>query len=334
MDIETITLDEWSDALPKSGFEVFHTPAALSVLDRHTDSELHLFGGYKGEQPVGLFPAFVQDRPVGRTIFSPPPGMFVPSLGPVVMPTSPKCRKRERVNRRFTEGVLDALSVDGSLTVFRTICPPTYADPRPYAWYGLQLSPEFTYRIDLEGNSRDEILEAFSSTTRYEIRQGDELDVEIADEGVDGARLVYDDVATRYNEQGEPFTMSWSFVRDLVTELDDRARVYVARDADGTYLTGIIALYSNDAAYNWQGGVGATHGGVSVTNLLHWRIITDAIAGEPFDSLQCYDLVGANTERLSNYKSQFGGDLVDYYVAESSGASMDLAKRAYGVIKG
>jgi hypothetical protein len=39
--------------------------------------------------------------------------------------------------------------------------------------------------------------------------------------------------------------------------------------------------------------------------------------------------MGANTERLCQYKSKFGADLVPYYVVESGGRTMDLAKKTY-----
>jgi hypothetical protein len=66
--------------------------------------------------------------------------------------------------------------------------------------------------------------------------------------------------------------------------------------------------------------------------LLHWSIISDIAAGDPIESVDKYDLVGANTKRLCEYKAKFGGDLVPYYVVESAGFGMDLAKRAYQVI--
>jgi hypothetical protein len=43
--------------------------------------------------------------------------MSVPRLGPILMPTSPKRRKQEKVNREFTDEILDELDIHSSRTV-------------------------------------------------------------------------------------------------------------------------------------------------------------------------------------------------------------------------
>jgi hypothetical protein len=329
MRIERLSLEEWASALPSSGFEPFHAPAALSVLAEHAPGELALVGGYRGEQLVAMAPLFVQRGPGVRMVSSPPPGMAVPNLGPLVMATSPKRRKQENVNGRFAEGVLDTFGVDSSRTLFRTVCHPAYGDPRPYRWNGLSVSPAFTYRLDVGNRSPDALLDSFSRSLRREIRAGADAAIEIECEGIDGGETVFRETAARYAETDQRFGVEWPYVRGLIATLDERCRVYVARTPAGEYLGGIIALYSNDAAYYWLGGTRATHEGTSVNSLLHWRIIRDVATDPPVESVGEYDLVGANTERLCAYKSKFGAELAPYYVVESGGMAMDAAKAAY-----
>lgn len=333
MRVDRLTLSEWADALPATGAEVFHVPDALEALAAHTPGELRLYGGFKGDHPVALLPAFVQQRAVGRAVVSPPPSMGVPRLGPIVMPNSPKRAKQERVNREFVDAVLDEFGIDTSLTLCRIACPVGYTDPRPFRWSDLEVRPEFTYVLEVDG-SPEEVMRSFSSSLRHEMRQLDDLDLTIGVEGLDAARRVYDDVADRYAEQDASVGLPWEFVRDVVTALEERCRVYVARTPDGDYLGGIIALYSDDTAYYWQGGVRASYDGVSVNSLLHRAIIDDIVADPPVETVCRYDLVGANTPRLCQYKAKFGGRLVPYYVVESSGMSMDLAKAAYRLVRG
>ncbi|MXR19616.1 GNAT family N-acetyltransferase [Halobacterium bonnevillei] len=333
MEIRQLSLAEWGDALPDSGFEVFHTPAALSVLADHSNGELRLYGGFKGEQPVGLFPVVVQDRAVGRATLSPPPGFAVPRLGPLVMPVSPKRRKREQVNGRFAERVLAELDVDASTTLFRTVCPTSYPDPRPFVWSDLSLDTSFTYHLDVDEDP-DAMLSSFSKSLRREIRDGLDLDVTVAVDGEDAVRQVFEQTRARYEEQDRGFTLEWSYVSDLARALaaDDRCRTYVVQTADGDFLSGMIVLYSNDAAYYWLGGARTVHEGTSVNSLLHWRVICDIADGDPRESVDTYDLMGANTERLCRYKSKFGADLAPYYALESSGPGMTAAKTAYRLV--
>jgi hypothetical protein len=332
MRIEELTVSEWERALPESGFSVFHAPEALRVLDKHAPGELHLYGGFKGEQPVALLPAFVRVNAVGRAVLSPPPSRNVPHLGPILMPTSPKRLKREQVNRRFTERILEECGVDSRRTLFRMICSPPYRDPRPYSWADLDVRTTFTYVLDIDSSTPEELMQSFSSSLRREIRNGEELDLRIEVENGDAVSDIFELVRSRYRDQGESTPLPAEYVHDVATELGDRSRVYVVRTPDGEFLNGIVVLYSNDTAYFWLGGTRTTYEDVSINSLLHWRIITDIAEDPELESVREFDLVGANTERLCKYKAKFGADLVPSYVVESTGAGMNLAKRAHELV--
>jgi hypothetical protein len=335
MNLERVDVDAWADALPTAGFEVFHTPDALEVVGAHTEGELQLFAGYNGDRPVALLPVVVRNRARGTIALSPPPGLGIPRLGPILMPASPKRRKQERLNRQFTTDLLETLTTNSRWALFRMVCSPAYADPRPYSWAGFSLEPAFTYSLETEGRSTDEILASFSKSLRREIRDAEELGLDVGIEATEtAARTVYEDTVTRYQEQDRSFSLDWAYVRDLTDALEttDRCRVYVARAPDGEFLSGITVLYSNDAAYFWQGGSRTTHEGVSINSLLHWQIIEDLIENPPRESVTRYDLMGANTERLCQYKSKFGADLRPYYVVETDSPSMGIAKRAYDLV--
>lgn len=334
MRVERVDSEQWTRALPAEGAEVFHTPEALAVLDEHAPGELVRLAGFKGDRPAALLPAFVEERPVGRTVMSPPPSMNVPRLGPLVMPASPKRRKREKLNSEFVESAVERLRADAPGTLFRVVCPTGYTDPRSFEWAGMSVAPRFTYTIETEGTDPEELLSGVSRSLRREIRDAREADVTITTEGTEGARQVHRATEARYHEQGRSYPLEWAYVRDLTRELAavDRCRVYVAR-AGGEFLTGVTVLYSDDAAYFWQGGTRTTHDGVSVNSLLHWRVIEDIVTDPPRESVTRYDLMGANTERLCRYKGKFGGRLVPYYAVETGGPAMELAKRAYQLMR-
>ncbi|WP_049985950.1 GNAT family N-acetyltransferase [Halobellus rufus] len=329
MELERISLSEWAAALPKRGFEVFHFPEALSVLDDHTSGEMELLGGFKGDRPTALLPVFVRDLPVGRVVTSPPPGMGVPRLGPVVMPASPKRRKREKVNQTFADLVIDELDLTAPTTLFSMVCHSRFGDPRPYSWADFDVGTRFTYRLDLDGGDPETVLADASKSLRREVNDARELDLSVERGGVDDAKRVFEETRDRYAEQGESFPLRWPYVRDLVTALGEHARVYTVRDGDGDFLTGVTVLYSADDAYFWQGGSRTVHEGVAVNSFLHWRVIADVVGDPPADSVRFYDLHGANTERLCRYKSKFGGELVPYHAVDTSGYRMNLAKRVY-----
>ena len=277
MRLEKLTLSEWERALPAEGFGVFHTPEALAVLEEHVDGELLLFGGFKGQQAVALLPLVVRERPLVRMALSPPLGFGIRRLGPVLMPTSPKRRKREQVNKQFTEQVLRAVDADAPRTLFRLSCSTEYGDPRPYDWAGFDLETRFTYSVPLADRTPEDVEQSFSKSLRRDIRDAADLDMNVRLGGLNGARDVYRTTKERFEEQGIGFPMSGAFMLDLVDALGDRSRTYVAESPNGEFLGGIAALYSNDTAYFWKGGTKDTHDGVSLNGLLHWRIIEDAL---------------------------------------------------------
>jgi hypothetical protein len=332
VNVEPTTLDEWDALLPSSDVEPFHRSAALRVLDAHSAGDLQLYAGFRGEQPVALFPAFVRETPVGRIVTSPPPGLLVPRLGPVLMPTSPKQRKREKLNVAFTDVLVEELDLDAPTALFRTLTPVGYGDPRPFEWRGLSVTPEFTYRLDLD-RSVDDVHASFSKSLRREVRDGDDLPITV-DVDPDAVETVRRDVADYYADQGEPFGVTPGYARDLVAAMGEDARVYVVRGPDGEYLTGIVVLYGGGSAYFWLGGTRATYDGTSVNTLVHDRILRDVIEDPDLADVTAYDLVGANTERLCKYKAKFGADLTPYYTVESVGAPIRVAKKVYGVVRG
>lgn len=333
MQVERIGFDAWGTALPEMGFEVFHLPEALGVLDRHMDANCRLYAVRKGQETIALLPVFVTERSLGRLVVSPPPGWGVPRLGPLLMPNSPKRSKYEKLNTELAEAVLEDVDADSSTTLFRMACPLSYQDPRPFAWNDLTVEPRFTYVIDLtDAADLEEAMDGFSRSLRNDMRRLDDLPVTITTEGTAGAMRIYEDVERRFSEQSQEPPATRAFVRDVYDALDERCRAYVARGPDDEYLGGLLALASNDFVYYWLGGARSSYENVSVNTLIHRRIIEDVIDDPALDSVSGYDLVGANTERLCQYKAKFGGDLRSYYAVESSGVGMAAAKTAYRVI--
>lgn len=330
MNVRRVSLREWEDSLPADGTEVFHSPDVLRVMERHATGELRLYVGFRGEEPVGFFPAFAREFPGVTALLSPLPGFSVSRMGPVVTTDSPKRRKRERVNQAFTAELLDAVRSDGLLTLLAMVFGIDYTDPRPYMRAGFDVEPRFTYCLDLANTDPDAVLKGFTRDLRSEIRKLEEtpLDAEVG--GADAAVRVYDDYKARFAEQGAEFPTPRAYTRDLVAALreDDRARVYTVEDPDGEFLGGISVLYSNDTAYFWQGGMRAEYDGLSVNSLLHWRIIEDILSDPALDDVERYDLGRAAVQRLGRYKSKFNPELVPYYEVRSSKLIL-LAKKAY-----
>jgi hypothetical protein len=316
-------LDDWDERVAASPQgTVFHTVAWLRVLERHSSTTLHPLVGYKGEEPIGLFPAFVLSKGPVNAVFSPPPRLGVPNLGPVLCNHRKlKQRKFESLNEGFIEGVLDWIDRELDPSYIRVETVPEYDDPRPFHRREFDVTPRYTYAVVTDDEAA--VLDRFSRSVRRGIRNhGERCRIRSGDHS--DATAIIEQVRGRYEEQGKSFDIGRDLVTDLLDTLpDDRLQVYVG-EVDGELASGIITPTDEDRVYFWQGGVKPAVD-PPINNLLHWHIIRDAIDRGRTE----YDLVGANSPSLCAYKAKFNPRLVPYHVLETGTRLTSLASDVY-----
>jgi len=318
-------LASWDDHVARSPMgTAFHRLAVLRVLEAHSDSTLSPLVGYKGQEVVGLFPLFELSKGPVSTVFSPPPRLGVPTLGPVLTNYRKlKQRKRDRLNRRFVEGVLDwaADAIGPKYTHVETSVH--YGDARPFLWREFDVTPKYTYEVDLSGGP-DEVLGRFKSDLRSNVRGHDDADYRITRGGTDAIEFIIGQVRERYEAQDKTFPVDAAYVKDLYEAFPEGDLEPYVGEVDGVRESGIIVPRLGDRAHYWQGGV-KPETSVPINDLIHWRIITDAIE----DGVETYDLVGANTQRIATYKSRFNPTLAEYYEIERGTRTMNMASGVY-----
>lgn len=315
---------EWNDLLERMpGRTPFHRREALAVLADHAGQDVHPLVGYKGQEPVGLFPVFETGRGPLTAAFSPPPRLKVTYLGPVVADLSQmSSNSAERRRRRFitaaTEWVDD--EIDPRYVHIRTATE--FEDPRPFDWAGFDLTPRFTYEVDLTAGP-ERLFDAFSRDARSNVR-----DAEAACSVREGDRVALDriveQVRSRYLEQDVPFPVSDAFVRDLYDALPDGTVQPYVCEVDGEFAGGSIVLDDGECVYGWLGSV-VPAVEYDVNDFLHWHVIQRAAD----DGRSTYDLVGANDARLSRFKSKFAPTLRRYHELSRTGPATALIERVY-----
>lgn len=314
-DADTERWNSWVDRSPHG--TVFHRYEALAVQAEHGNVEPHFLIGYKGQEPVGIFPIF--ERRVGpiSAAFSPPPDLRVSYLGPALLNMEKlKRRKQDRRLRQFIEGTFEWLrdEINPVYTHIRT--DGAYGDIRPFLWNRCRAVPEYTYLVDLTPG-QDEVFASVSSDLRSNVRNPPNEEYTIEEGGREAIAAILDQVRSRYDSQGVSYHVTPAFVTDLYDRLPEKqVRPYVC-SVDGSFVAGIVALDDGETVYRWQGGV-RPDGEVElpVNDLLDWRIIRDGIER----GRTTYDLVGANDPRINRYKAKFNPELGTYYTLERGGA--------------
>lgn len=324
IEIRTLTDEaEWNRYVERSPHgTVFHRAECLSVLAEHAEGTRHLLAGFKGQEPVGIFPVTTLSKATITTVFSPPPGFLIPYLGPALLDSGNlKQRKAEKRHHRFVEGCLDWIGKEHAPKYTHIRTSHGYADVRPLAWSGFEVHPQHTYAVSLD--DEDELLMAFSADARSNIR-GAEGEYEIDLGGRAAISRIIEQLDDRYDEQGESYLLDGAFVTDLYDRLgEEHVRPYVCR-VDGEFVGGMIALADESRIYRWQGGAKST-GELPTTDLLDWHIMREGISR----GCREYDLVGADTKRLNGYKAKFNPELRTYYSVERGSRPMRMMARLY-----
>lgn len=315
--------EAWNRVVERSSrASLFHQYEALTAQATHSDATFHPLMGWVGDEPIGVFPVFELRKGPFSTAFSPPPHLRVTYLGPAMADEGlEKQHLRERRRRQFVAGCFDWM--DDELSVRYAHVRLLGEDLRPFIWNDCDVTPSYTYYVDLD-RSEEDILMSFSSDARKNIREGDDASYTIEEEGHRGIDRIVEQVSSRYQNQGIAYHVTPAFVRDLHDRLPDgQVRPYVLR-VDGEFIGGVLALQYGGTVSRWQGGVRTdTDLDLPINDLLDWRIMADAHER----GLRTYDLVGADNPRINRYKAKFNPELVPFYSVERG--SMGTSKLAH-----
>ncbi|AFZ74379.1 lipid II:glycine glycyltransferase FemX [Natronobacterium gregoryi] len=309
---------------------LWHELEALAVQADYAGATLHPLIGFKGQEPVGLFPVFEVDKRFVTTVFSPPPHLRVPYLGPVFLNVEKlKQRKRERRRLAFVDDCMEWVRSELNPKYGHVRTTAGFADARPLEWNEYDASPEYTYVVDLT-RDREELLLSFSSDARSNVRNTDEDAFEVTVGGPEDIELIMAQVRNRYESQGIDFRVTDEFVLDLHERVTGGAiRPYTLR-VDGEFVGGILAAEYGDTTGRWLGGVRSDTGVDLPTNdLLDWAIMEDGLER----GLAGYDLVGADNRRINRYKAKFNPELRTYYSLEYGSWGMRQAASLYDSVK-
>lgn len=334
VDVRLATDDDrtrWNECVERSRHgTVCHEFEALHVQAEHSGATLHPLIGFKGQEPVGLFPVFEIRKGFVSTVFSPPPHLRVPYLGPAFVNMGKlKQRKRERRQERFMDGCFEWIESELAPKYSHLRTTTAVTDSRPFTWNDFDVTPEHTYVVDLTPNE-DELLMQFSSDARSNIRGADEDAYDVDVGGDEEIRRIVEQVRRRYESQGVGFEVSEEFVCDLADRAKNGSvRPYTLR-VDDEFVGGILALEYGDTIGRWLGGVRTdTDVNLSTNDLLDWAVMCDGQSR----GLTQYDLVGAATPRINRYKAKFNPTLRTYYTIEGGSWGMQRVASLYNRVK-
>lgn len=211
---------------------------------------------------------------------------------------------------------VDLIMPGANAAVFRTY--PKGADAAPYGTFIKNLN-----------QTEDALLKEIHSTFRYNIRRAIREGVQVK-EGVEYLDLSYRLVADTLKRSGQQFRKHEDF-KKAVLALGEQVRILVA-ERGGVLQGCMVAPFSQHSAYTWYCGsrpepvIGAMH-------LLHWEAMQRfrhmGVKHFDFQGVRIDPEKASKQEGILNFKSRFGGSLVQGYVWKYSFRPMKSA--AYDV---
>ena len=305
---------------------VFHTWKWLKIIEKYTKSEFYPIIGLKGTTTIGIYPLFYQKKFLFKSVFSPPPKVAVPYLGPVIVDYNKlKQDKKESIFIEFQKKVDEFIESELKPHYTLISSPPNLPDSRPFKWTGYRVEPKYNYVIDLS-KGVDDVWKKFERNLRQNINRAVRRGIYVEGGSKEELEWIYDAIAMRYVEQGRVVSISKRYLLDLYNSFyPQNMKIFVAKH-DGDFVGGVVDIYYGSNVVSWLGNIKANVGGVSPNDLLQWESIKYAIE----HGLKYYEEMGANTERLCHYKSKYNPDLSICFSAKKYSSIMsEWAETAY-----
>ena len=319
-------LKNWNDLLEKASFSsIFHTLEWLKVAEKHTNAKLYPLVALKGEEIISIFPIFYKKKGFLKMILSPPPKTGIPYLGPVFLNyEKQKQDKKESILTDFAVGFDSFLTNNLKANYILLISPPGQIDCRNFKWRGYSPEPFFTYFIPIHDGT-EKCWKQLKKNVRNDITRGERGGVTFREGGKDEALIIYDSLHERFKEQGMEFPLTKRYFIDIFNEFyPEKLRIFVI-NYKGDIVGGLIMVLYKDLASHWQGAAKTNVKGVALTDFLQWNTIKWSIE----NNYKRYELLGANTQRLCQFKSKYNPQLEIYFQLKKSSFLAGISEKIY-----
>lgn len=317
-------LKKWDALIEASPYgTIFHLLGWLRIVEKHTNSKLYPLIGLKGEKVIGVFPLFYKRKGPFKMVFSPPPKTGVPYMGPVLLGYEKlKQEKKESLIIDFYTEVDKFIHDNFRPAYIYFKLPPGLVDCRPFKWLGYQANPVYSYLLDISIGSPN--LESdFSLQARRNIKKAekDGLSAELGSK--EELLVLYKMLYDRYAEQGRKIPTSKNYLLDVFNKFfPDNLKVFVIRNQDDTVSAGVKLCYK-DRIIDWAGQPKTTIR--TANDFLHWSVMKWGVEHK----LHYYEILGANTQSICQFKSKFNPALEIYFETKKSTTIGTVAEKIY-----
>ena len=173
----------------------------------------------------------------------------------------------------------------------------------------------YVFRLNVEGKTEDELMAAFHQKWRYNIRLAERKGVSVKICGKEMVPAFADLMLTTGVRDGF-VTRKPEYFANMLDNLGEHARLYMAFDPEGTPIAGTLAIHYGDKVWYLYGASSNEHRNLMPNYLLQWRMIQWAVE----TGCRIYDFRGVSGNvsednplyGLFRFKQGFGGDFTEF----------------------
>ncbi|MFZ1081472.1 MAG: GNAT family N-acetyltransferase [Candidatus Kryptoniota bacterium] len=193
--------------------------------------------------------------------------------------------------------------LEKNFSFHQIVFSPGSRDIRPFQWAGANVTPQYTYIVDLEKFSEEHYTKSLKEVLRGTEHSCLTFGTCSVDQLIELQRISYE-------RHGRKAPLSGEIVSQLLDKLNSSVMLEIncVKNKSGEILAGLARLQMNDASYFYVSGTNAD-GERGASHLLYHEILkAEKKAGKSF-----VDFCGANTPTINLFKSAFGPRLQIYF---------------------
>ena len=177
------------------------------------------------------------------------------------------------------------------------------------------IQPRYVFRLNVEGQTEEELLANFHQKWRYNIRLAERKGVTVR---ICGKEMVpaFSDLMLTTGVRDGFVTRKPEYFAAMLDNLGEHARLYMAFDPNDTPIAGTLAIHYGDKVWYLYGASSNEHRNLMPNYLLQWRMIQWAVE----TNCRIYDFRGVSGDvsednplyGLFRFKQGFGGDFTEF----------------------
>jgi len=295
MEVKPILLTEFSEYGKNHDCAFFGSSDWMKL---HGDSILPL-GIFRKNKIIGSLLLFKYYKWGKEFVIHPP---LAPHCGLQVELSAEKISTQQGQIKRALNALANYLSEEFHRSYIDICLPSEFQDAQPFQWKKFEVSPRYTYLLDLK-KTQEELLAEMTTERRKNIKQALQRQYKI--EVNQDVSKVLDLLKITVQKANLPDN---SKVLNTLLEFEERNRYSLLLHDNNTPTAANVVVYDKSVAYYLAGGHDPSKSDSSAGTFALWSSILKA------KELGCetFDFLGSSVPEIEKYFRGFGAELVSY----------------------